>query len=208
MAQLQNLGWNSISYSMAHALYTPFQTYIFGVVPSILTRIRSRFRCSSKIQMWIHSLEVMTIPYGNDGSLDPGTYNLVTRSIGSNLYTPSRLPLGLCGPIPNHSGAASSRMLKVLPITVTPSWNKKHRSKSQKKQKKKKKWTGHCSFTTSTTKHYCMILSIWFCTTLTPYHSSLELHPCVSFTPSSAYNSSFCNSPEDDWPMAWGLGTR
>ena len=80
---------------------------------------------------WI--LEVMTIPYGNNGSLDPGTYNLATKVNRFQLVYPIKAttrplwthskPFRSCF-FSNAEGASDHRdaILK-----------QKHRSKSQKK---------------------------------------------------------------------------
>lgn len=107
-------------------------------------------------------------------------------------------PDRLWGPIPNHSGAASSRMLKVLPITVTPSWNGQKLGFKTVKRKthtqKNGKWTGH-SFFTRTSKHFGMILYV-FCTTL-----PLSL---ISSTASPLYAYMFFfELPGDSFTTSW-----
>ena len=161
-------------------------------------------------------------------------------SICARVQTPHKAcglnhsPDRLWGPIPNHSGAASSRMLKVLPITVTPSWNGQKLGVKTVKRKttytKKGKWSGHSFFTTRTSKQFGMILYVFGTTlpgplslissTASPLYAysfttswpEIETirtlpnpHRGWSRSLSSAYNSSFCSSPEDDWPMAQGL---
>lgn len=167
---------------------------------------------------------------GNSGEPPGCPLSFATRYSQGLNHSPDRL----WGPIPNHSGAASSRMLKVLPITVTPSWNGQKLGVKTVKRKttytKNGKWSGHSFFTTRTSKQFGMILYVFGTTlpgplslissTASPLYAysfttswpEIETirtlpnpHRGWSRSLSSAYNSSFCSSPEDDWPMAQGL---